>query len=756
MIVGVTRRGSSPIFIGREADLERLDQAYERAVLGQPSLMLVAGEAGVGKSRLVAEFGGRVESSGGWAIAGGCLDLGVGGLPYAPFAEALRQIAVRIPPDELERVIGPGADALRWLVPDLLGRSALFDPTAPSDPAGRLARLFDAVLALLGMLADARPLVVALEDIHWADGSTRDLIRFLVRNLRNERLLMVATYRSDDLHRRHPSMPLLSELERAERVERLELRRFDRRELTAHLAAILGVQPDERMVNQLLERSDGIPFYVEELLAEGDATTRLPTTLHDILEQRLTALSPESLGLVRAASIIGTRFSHDRLVAVVDLDRDGLADAMHEAIDERIVVTIDGVGGPAYAFRHALLREAAYDDLLPAERVRLHGRLADHLEGLLRATTDGEDPGAMADLAIHAYHAHDQPRALVSAVQAVRALEHSAAFREALGHAERAIELWPRVEDAEAKTGVAYVDLLEKAAIIAANAGDSRRAIALHEHAIAELGSGAGPERLAGVLVALWEVAWESNELVLARKTVERALEIVEDRPPSHEKAMVLITAGSDRWTAGSNLASVAAYEASMAVAEAIGDDRAWGVAAGPLAHGLALIGRPGRAEALADRVGDMPVVAEIHPIESWAWPFWIHIDLAIAYWFAGRFERSIQISLVALDAATRYGVADRFRTLLTPTDALFELGRIDEVEDLLDRIAGGGRSSDRSLQRLEIDAGEMLPDPWSRSRRLENVWKRACRRPVSMTHGGPRPTAWSLEPNANSTRRNR
>ena len=214
------------------------------------------------------------------------------------------------------------------------------------DPAGRLARLFEAVLGTLGRASEERPLVLVIEDLHWADGSTRDLLRFLVRNMRSERLLIVATYRSDDLHRRHPLRAAPRRAGsggrgRADRARRLRSRRDAR-------AARRDPRPAGRtpaMVDALLERSDGLPFYVEELVAGGRTGAELPSTLRDILGSRLATLSPRDASVVRAAAVVGGRFPHDRLAAASGEDEDALdGRACDEAIDAGIVVSIDDGG----------------------------------------------------------------------------------------------------------------------------------------------------------------------------------------------------------------------------------------------------------------------------------------------------------------------------------------------------------------------------------------------------------------------------
>jgi DNA-binding NarL/FixJ family response regulator len=687
IIDGVTRRGSSPVFVGRGAELDRLHGAFDRAALGQPSLVLITGEAGVGKSRLIAEFTGRVEATGATTIAGGCLDLGEGGVPYAPFVEALRALARRLDPAAREAVFGPSADVLGTLVPDLRPEFVVVDRDDPPDPAGRLARLFDAVIAVLGRLAYERPLIVVLEDIHWADGSTRDLIRFVVRNIREERLLVLATYRSDDLHRRHPLMPLLGELERADHVERLSLRPFDRAELGEQLMGILGDAPSPALVDALLERSDGLPFYVEELVAGSpDDAARLPSTLRDILGLRLATLSPASLALVRAASVIGGRFPHERLAAIVGRDEEVLISALHEAIDARILVSIDSRDGSVYTFRHALLREAAHDDLLPAERARLHARLADHLDESLRALP-APDPSMVGDFALHAYNAHDLPRALEGSVRALRAFIDAVAFREALGHAERALELWPRVDGARERAGIDHADLLALAGRMASAANRPEQAMARTQEALAELEEGGDQKLQAELLVDLQWYAWESRAFDASVAAAERAYDLGVSGEPTEIKAQVTMTLGSQRWWQGRLYESVRLLEEAMAITEAMGDRSAWAQAADLLAHTRADLGQATRAAILIDQSGE-PALDDEWPLGRIS----SQADRSIALVVCGRFAEAERIATIGLELARRYGWEERFgpdfRSCIV--DALLEQGRYDETEAVARPVLAG------------------------------------------------------------------
>ncbi len=238
IIEGVATRVSSPVLIGRSVEFERLRAALRHARDGRSSTIVVAGEAGVGKTRLISEFADFADRDGAVVLSGGCIVLGDGSLPYAPVVEALRGLVRRLSPEELEAIVGNGRSDLARLVPDL--GPAEDDGAAGLDSSWAQGRLFEMLLGVLDRLAAMAPVVFIVEDLHWSDRSTRDLVGFLIRNLRDVRVALVLTYRTDDLHRRHPLVPFLAELDRSGRVERLEVGPFDRSESAQQLRAIAG------------------------------------------------------------------------------------------------------------------------------------------------------------------------------------------------------------------------------------------------------------------------------------------------------------------------------------------------------------------------------------------------------------------------------------------------------------------------------------------------------------------------------------
>jgi predicted ATPase len=305
----------SPVFVGRREEIASLTALLERATEAEPGFAIVAGEAGVGKTRLVTELAGRATDSGFTVLAGHCVELGAEGLPLAPLIDALRTLARISTPDELAEVLGPARRGLGRLLPEL-------DPGGAAEPAPegvQVSQLLELVLGLLGRLSARRPLLLILEDLHWSDQSTRELVAFLIRSLRGVRVVLLATYRSDELNRRHPLRSLIASWDRVRTVQHVELRRFEPGEVAAQLGAILGTEPPAGLVDLVFDRSGGNAYLVEELaglVRRGGDPADLPPSLADVLLSRVDALSPEAQRLLRTAAVAG-RSVPDKLLAEV-------------------------------------------------------------------------------------------------------------------------------------------------------------------------------------------------------------------------------------------------------------------------------------------------------------------------------------------------------------------------------------------------------------------------------------------------------
>jgi DNA-binding CsgD family transcriptional regulator len=387
------------------------------------------------------------------------------------------------------------------------------------------------VLSLL-RAAGARfgALVVLVEDLHWADQSTRDLTTFLMARIRAEHLVLVASYRSDDLHRRHPLRPVLSELSRLASVERIDLPPFDRAELVAHLGALLGHPAPDAMVDDVLARSEGNAYFAEELAARAAHDDGLPAGLTDVLLLRLESLAPAAQRLARVASVAGDKITDAMLLAVSGLAPDELDAALRDAVAHLVLVPdTESAGTPAYRFRHALLREAVYADLLPGERVRLHAAYVTYLG------TDGSAlTGSASTVAHHAMAAHDLPVALAASVRAAREATKLQAPAEALVHLERALTLWSAVPDAAALTGTELVSLELDAAAAATDGGEPGRAVALARGARDRVQrDGGGPDLLALCELRLAQHLNDADRDDESVEAARRAMDLLADQPRS-------------------------------------------------------------------------------------------------------------------------------------------------------------------------------------------------------------------------------
>ena len=448
-------------FVGRAAELRRLGDVLAGARAGAAAAALVSGDAGVGKTRLMRELSRSAAQAGVLVAFGHCVDIGAGGLPYLPFAEAIGSL------NETAGVIVAQVAEERPMLRRLSGAG----PGAIGAEGG-LERLplFDSVATVLSTVSrDQAPVLLVLEDLHWADASTRDLLRFLLARLGPERLLIVGTYRSDDLHRRHPLRPLLAELFRLPRVEHLELTPFDDVELRRFLES-LGEEPlPDRVVEQIRSRSEGNAYYAEELLAAGDDGERLPGALADVLLARLERLPEPAQRIARVAAVAGRRVPDGLLREACGLPADDADVALREAVAHHVLVP---VGADRFAFRHALLQEAVYADLLPGERTRLHATYA-----RLLAAAGGRS--AAGDLAYHSLACHDLPQALASSIEAADEADCRLAPGEALAHYEQALQLWDAVPEGSRPSGRDEIELLLQAAHSAASSGDLDRAVVL-------------------------------------------------------------------------------------------------------------------------------------------------------------------------------------------------------------------------------------------------------------------------------------
>ena len=670
-------RVSSPVFIGRVDELSRLTEALDHAHAGRSSTFVVAGEAGVGKTRLVNEIGLQARERGAVVLYGGCVDLGENGSPYAPLVEALRTWAQHTTDAEIDEIVGRGRPELARLVPDL----GPVDET-PSAVSGGLSyqsaqgRLFELVLAMLQRLAARTPVVLVVEDLHWSDRSTRDMLAYLTRNARDTPLVLVFTYRSDELHRRHPLLPFLAELERTGRVERIELRRFDRRELVAQLGAIADRELDPQVVDSIHARSEGNPFFAEELLLAADetadetATKAIPSTLREVLLVRIAGLADSTQELLRVASAAGPRIDPALLTAVTTVGDTDLYDGLRDAVTHQVLLAEDSAGVERYTFRHALLQEAIYDDLLPGERTRLHAAFARTLDEA-RIAGDGS---RSSELAFHWYRAHDLPRAFEAALRAARAAHDSYAFPEELANYERALELWDRVAGASSIAGRDRIDVLAEAAL-AASVGDPTRAMAHIESAIDSVDADVEPIRASRLHERRGRYAWLAGMGELSLASYRTAVRLAPSDPEAQARALAGLA--QILMLHRRNGESRALAEDAIGLAQSTGARQIEGHALNTRGLDRALQGEV--EEALEDMAHALHIAEEVGNLEDIgrAYANWIDV-LALA----GRLEEATRVAFDATDVVRQLGVMTFYGAhyLCYAASFLFRLGRWEDA----------------------------------------------------------------------------
>jgi tetratricopeptide (TPR) repeat protein len=469
--------------VGRLAESSALDETLHMCAEGRkgsPVAVIIAGDAGIGKSRLAAEMSGRAATAGWQVLSAGCLDLAEGSVPYLPLVDALRAFT----PTELPPVLE------HW-------RHGETEPAGPElSPDVARGRVYAAYLDLLRARSDEAPLLLVVEDVHWADRATRDLLSYLIRGLgtpqSGARMLVLLTYRSDELTRTSPVRAWLSELHRLPGVTQFELGPLDQADVRAQLASLGNF--DRREAQEIYRRSEGNPFYVEELAALwSERELGVPEAVRNLADVRVGRLEPRAREIVRLLAALGRPARFELLHLLTKDSPDQLVAALHSVVDTTIVI-VDRESS-SYRFRHALLAEAVLEQFLPGERAAMHAIIAEVLAQWPALST------GPSELGYHQAASGDIPAALASYLAAADDAQRVYAFGEAGGYLERALDLWARVPDAADATGRSRGDVLICAAQNFGGAGDFGRAVAYATAALAEPGIVGNPEREAD----LWQ-----------------------------------------------------------------------------------------------------------------------------------------------------------------------------------------------------------------------------------------------------------
>jgi DNA-binding CsgD family transcriptional regulator/tetratricopeptide (TPR) repeat protein len=692
MIESMAERLVSPVFIGRRTQLAAAISAIERTVGGRSSHLLVVGEAGIGKTRFIDEVAALATKRGAITIRGSCRSAADGGLPYAPIAEGLRGFVRDAPADILAAVVGSSGPDLARIAP-VFGRGGNLRGREAAESLQ--ARLFDALLGFIERLSERSPVLLVAEDLHWADAATRQAVAFLAGTLRTESAAMVVSYRSEELPRRHPTVAWLAELERSDRLERIDLAPFDAVETHELMAAILESEPLPALVERIHRRSEGNAFFIEELLG-GQHPERgeggLPPTLRDVLLGRIASAPDAAISVASIVAVAGRPVGHDLLSAVAGTSEPDLLTAVRAAVGANLLVPQVVGEDEGYGFRHSLLQEAVYEDLLPGERRAIHRRLA---EALTEDAADviGRDAGGWAEIAHHWAAARDDQRAFEASIQAGDAADAAFAFETAGRQYDRALELWEQIPGAETVAGFDRVELLRRAARAAEASDDRRHAAALRRQAVDALDEGEEPVRGAVLLEELARALYRTGETDASLRSYEQAVAMLPADPPTAERARVLAGLGQiwmllDRFEESVQVCTEAVRVARQvgAAAEEGHASNTMGIALacqGVCADGIAALER-GLAIALRLRIPD---------------------DLGRAYANLTDGLRLCEQDRVALDrveegleAAEAMGIGRSYGSLLRAHGArsAFNLGRWEEAAAQVERVfaaVGQGRN---------------------------------------------------------------
>jgi ATP/maltotriose-dependent transcriptional regulator MalT len=673
MLDSMSSRTISPALVGRAGEISRLRSAFASVREGAPAAVLIGGEAGVGKSRLIREFTAAEQGAGARVLVGGCLELGADGLPFAPFTTVLRDLVRELGTEKItELLAGRAIRELARLLPEL------GEPPSGGDQDEARARLFEQVLVLLEHLAERAPVILAVEDAHWADRSSRDLLAFLIRNQRAlDDVLIVVTYRSDELHRTHPLRPLIAELDRIEWVERIDLPRLTRREAGEFASRVLGGPLDPAQTDRLYRRTEGNPLFLETLLTSHASRTggELPDTLRDLLLISVHRLPEESQEVLRVASAGGDRIGHALLAAVSGLGPDDLIRVLRPAVTANTLLT----EADDYVFRHALIREAIHEDLLPGE----HGRLHDRYARAIAASPSLVPPDrAQIEMAHHWYAAHNATWALITAWRAASEARRALAHAERLTLVARVLELWDQVPDAAERIGADRAQVLEEAVAAAYDAGEVERGIALATAALKELDPAAEPVRVALLLdmrAGFHHQLGRDNSADL-----KRALELVpaDLAPAARTRVLVSLACHGGRHRPSDR----AAAEEALKLARQAGDLSSEANALLSLAAaccdpgGMALPGSEG-----------LDLVAQARSIASGAnaYKTILHVAINESHLLegAGEHEAAAEVARQGVARAEDYGLFRTSGTFLAINlaEPLMALGRWDEAVEVIE-----------------------------------------------------------------------
>ncbi|MGX7826050.1 helix-turn-helix transcriptional regulator [Actinokineospora sp. 24-640] len=670
--------------VGRTDQVTFLRGKLREATEGQPSAVVLAGEPGVGKTRLVAEFTEAARASGAVVLAGGCVGLVGGSMPYEPLVRALVSLVRRVGHERARGLAGPAWRNLEGLISDFTG----VGEQAPAGP-GAQTKVFGALAQMLDNLGGGQPLLLVFEDMHWADTATLDLFAHLVGTMTDQRLMLVCTHRSV-LPYRHALRQRLREPSIARRVDRIDLKPFEHWEFRLFVNALTDGAIAPELADRYYALSEGNPYYAEQLVAAGPIAA-LPDSLGDLMRDRITHLGEDAARVVRAAAVAGRTVAVRFLARVVALDEDALDAALTECIEHGVL--LEDQEEESYTFEHALLRETVYSGVRPLTRKRLHATLAAAL-----AEDVASDPKLLPELAYHWAAAESVPDALRASVAAGDLAYRVRAFAEAETQYRRALDLWDRVPDAEVVVGAGKVTVLTRAADAARWAGHLPAAAALAEEAVGAVAngdpvvSGSLYERLACYL-------WEAGEDARSAQAYRDARRVLKGTEPSETlsrvySALATIEVSEGRAAEGLTLARRAAE-----IAEAADSSAAGGRARNSL--GVALCGLGKVDDGVAALCDAVRTATEVDHLEDF---LRARVNLGACLYRAGRVAEAAEEFLAAFETTRRLGLQGTREASLSANNAcatLIYVGRWAQASTLIEEILLYYPSAETVMQQL-------------------------------------------------------